>query len=220
MFELKYKITDADMKAVNKRIMWQFFIPYVIVALLGVAAGITAVVLQPHNELFVLGIILIVLASALLVCAVFMAIAPKNFVVSALLTDENVERTFEIGENGVTVKTPEQSDITVDYAEILKVKDKKNYALLYVGKDAVILMKDAIVSGGTFAELVSFVKEKTVKSPAKADGAQTDSEQAPDAEPAPAQEKSDGAETENGQASADEPEPATEQEKSDDAAEQ
>ncbi len=163
MFELKYKITDGDMKAVNKRIMWQFFIPYVIVSLLGLAAGVTAVVLQPKNELFVLGIILIVLAAILLVCAVLMAIAPKNFVVSALLTSDDTERVLEIGESGVTVKTPEQSDINVGYAEILKVRDKKTYALLYVGKDTVILLKDAVTSGGTFAELVEALKNKTSK---------------------------------------------------------
>lgn len=163
MFELKYKITDGDMKAVNKCIMWQFFIPYVIVSLLGLAAGVTAVVLQPKNELFVLGIILIVLAAILLICAVLMAIAPKNFVVSALLTSDDTERVLEIGESGVTVKTPEQSDINVGYAEILKVRDKKTYALLYVGKDAVILLKDAVTSGGTFAELVEALKNKTSK---------------------------------------------------------
>ncbi|MCH5162317.1 MAG: YcxB family protein [Clostridiales bacterium] len=168
MFELKYKITDADFKAVNKRIFLQYFIPYVIVALMGIGAGITAIALRPKTELFALGIILIVLAGILLACAVFMAIAPKNFVVSALNTDDNIERTLEIGESAVTIKTPDKSDITVRYSEILRIKIKKDYALLYVDKGSAVLVKDAIVSGGSFTELCELLKSKTVNAPVEA----------------------------------------------------
>lgn len=159
MFELKYKITDADMKAVNKGMMWRYFIIYAAVALLGIGAGIAAITAIDRTEMFVLGIILIVLASILLVCAILMAIAPKNFVASALLTGDT-ERTLSINDDGITVKTPEQSDITIGYFEITKVKDKKTHALLYVGKDVVLLVKDAIVSGGTFPELVELLNSK------------------------------------------------------------
>ncbi|MDE7463584.1 MAG: hypothetical protein K2M48_01020 [Clostridiales bacterium] len=187
MFELKYKITDADFKTVNKSLMWQFFIPYVIVALLGIAAGIAAITLRPGTEMLVLGIILIVLAAVLLVCAVLMAIAPKNFVASALLTSDDTERTFEIGDDGITIKTPEQKDINVGYNEILRVRDKKTYALLYVDKAAVVLLKDEIVSGGTYAELIAFLKGKTQNATAQPPAAEGTSEKAET--PAPAVEE-------------------------------
>ncbi len=169
MFELKYKITDADMKSVNTRIMWQYFIPYVVVALLGLAAGITATVLRPRTVIFVLGIILLVLAAILLVCAVLMSVAPKNFVASALLTSDETERGVVFSDKGITIKTPDQSDIHVDYAEILRVKNRKSYLLLYVDKDVVFLVKNAIVSGGTLEELYATIASKITRKPV-ADG--------------------------------------------------
>ncbi len=164
MFELKYKITPDDIKAVNKRIMWQYFIPYLIVSLAGLAAGIAATVLRPRTEILVLGIILLVLAAVLLVCTVMLLIAPKNFVVSAIIPDAETEHVFVFDDNGITIKTADQSDIKVSYSEINKVKDCKAYALLYIGKEQVLVVKDAVMSGRTLTDLIAYLKGKTDKS--------------------------------------------------------
>lgn len=160
MFELKYKLNDADVKAVNKRMMWTYFLPYMIVSLLGIAAGIAATVLRPRVEILVLGIILLVLAAVLCCCSVLLLIAPKNFVASALMTSDEVEREVTVDDNGVTVKTPDQSDIKLSFSEIYAVKNKKTYLLLYVGKDSVIIVKDAITSGQSLEQLFGFIKGK------------------------------------------------------------
>ena len=121
MFELKYKITDDDMKTVNKSIMWQYFIPYVIVAVLGLAAGIAAVVLNVRTDIFVLGIVLIVLGAILMCCTVLLLVAPKNFVASALVPSDTVERTVKIGADRIDIETPDKENIEIGYGEITKL---------------------------------------------------------------------------------------------------
>lgn len=160
MFELKYKITDADMTAVNKRIMRSYFIPYLTVSLVGLAAGITATVLRPRTDLLVLGIILIVLGALLLGCTALLAIAPKTFAVSALATSDELERTVKISDGGIAVDTDGQSETEFRYGEISCVKNRKNYLLCYVEKDAVVLIKDAVVCGGSLEDLYLFLKAK------------------------------------------------------------
>ncbi len=160
MFELKYKITQADVKSVNMSVMWMYFIPYLIASLVGIAVGITATVLRPRTEMLVLGIILIVLGAILLGCAILLAVAPKNFVVSALLPDENEERDVKFTEDNITVSTDGKSDIVIDYFELTKLKHKKTYILAYIGKEQVLILKDAVVSGQTLEELFAFIENR------------------------------------------------------------
>ncbi len=160
MFELKYKITDADMKAVNKSIMWMYFIPYVVVSLLGIGAGIAAIVLNIRTDIFVLGIVLTVLGAILLVCTILLAIAPKNFVASALATSDDVERTVKIGDDQIVIETPDHENIELSYGEITKLKNKKSYLLAYIGRDIVMIIKDAVVSGGTLEDAYNFISAK------------------------------------------------------------
>ena len=143
MFELKYKITDADMKKVNQSIMWQYFVPYLIVALLGIGAGVAAVILNIRTDVLVLGIVLLVLGAILLVCSVLLLIAPKNFVVSALVVSDSIYRTVKIGNERIDIETPGQENIELAYGEITKLKNKKSYLLAYVGKDIVLVLKDS-----------------------------------------------------------------------------
>ncbi len=157
MFKLKYKITDADMKAVNKSVMWLYFIPYLVVSLLGIGAGIAATVLHLRTELLVLGCILIALGAILLVLSVMLLIMPKNFGASALIKSDEFEREFIIDKTGITVKTDNQSDIYISYAEFTKLKNKTTYLIGYLGKEQVIVIKDAITEGGSFAELYDFL---------------------------------------------------------------
>lgn len=146
MFELKYKITDADMKKVNKSIMWQYFVPYLVVALLGIGAGVAAVVLNVRTDVLVLGIILLVLGAILLACTVLLLIAPKNFVLSALVVSDTIERTVKIGNERIDIITEGQENIELSYGEITKLKNKKTYLLAYVGKDIVLVLKDNSIS--------------------------------------------------------------------------
>lgn len=164
MFELKYKITDGDIKAVNKKVMWKYFIPYLSVSLLGLAVGIAATVLRPRVDLLVLGIILIVLGSLLLACSILLAIAPKTFVVSALLTSDDVERTVKIDGNGITVQTENQTDIIFASGEISKLVKYNNGLLAYVGKERVLLIKDAFTDQHTVDELYEFLKNRSAVS--------------------------------------------------------
>lgn len=161
MFTYKYKITDADMKAVNKRLMWSYFIPYLVVSLLGLGAGIAATILRPRTEILVFGILLIVLASILFGCSMLLLIAPKNFVVSALLTSDDTERTVTVGESGVAISTDGQQDIKLSLGDFVRFKNYKTYLLAYLDKDRVLLVKDAEQNGKTLAELFDFLKNRT-----------------------------------------------------------
>ena len=70
MFRLNYKITDGDIKAVNKKFMLFYFVLYLAVAVVGLTVGVIAVVLDPSKLMFVLGIILLVLGGILLLCSI------------------------------------------------------------------------------------------------------------------------------------------------------
>ncbi len=198
MFELKFKLTDADVKAVNTRLMWSYFIPYLIVSLIGLAAGIAAAVLKPRTEILVLGIVLIVLSAILLGCSVMLVIAPKNFVHSVLFPDNDVEREVIADDGGITVKTPEQSDITVSYGGVLRVKKAGEYVLVYGDKDSALIIKNAVTSGQSLDDFYEFLKSKTSAKRAAAptatnngDAQKTDSDNADSAQK-PESESVDG----------------------------
>lgn len=161
MFELKYKITDADMEKINKGIMWKYFIPYILVALAGIVVGIIATVFRPSVSITVLGIILLVLGTILAVCAVLLAILPKSFVMSVIIPDGSLERTVKFDDNGITVSTDDQSDITFGYGEVTNVKTNDLGLLLYFGSNRVlpVLSEDkALVAD--IAAAVCLVKTK------------------------------------------------------------
>lgn len=161
MFTFKYKITDADMKAVNKRLMWSYFIPYLAVSLVGLGAGIAATILRPRTEIMVFGILLIVLSAILFGCSMLLLLAPKNFVASALLTSVDTERTVTIGD-GIVIATEEQKDIELSLSEFIRFKNHKTYILAYLDKNRVLLIKDAEQNGKTLAEVFEHLKNRTV----------------------------------------------------------
>lgn len=154
MFELKYSVTDADMRAVNKKINLFYFTLYFCVAVCGLAVGITATVLKPTSLTYVAGIILTVLGGLLLACALLLLVAPKNALESAVPTGE-AELDVKIDHDGVTV-----GDTPLSYSDMTAVKNKKSYVLVYFGKTRVLLVKDAIASGGTLAELYAFISAR------------------------------------------------------------
>ena len=49
VFELKYRITDDDLKRINKSVMWKYFLMYLAVSLVGLAVGVVATVLRPRK---------------------------------------------------------------------------------------------------------------------------------------------------------------------------
>ena len=148
------------MKAVNKRLMWSYFIPYFVVALLGIGAGVAATVLRPRTEILVFGILLIVLSAILFGCSMLLLIAPKNFVASALLTSDDTERVVTVGDE-VTIVTEGQNDIKLALSEFVRFKNYKTYILAYIDKDRALLIKDAEQNGKTLAELFDYLKNRT-----------------------------------------------------------
>ena len=158
MFTLKYKITKDDVKKVNTGIMWKYFALYSVVALLGLGAGIAATILRPRTEMLVFGIILIVLGAVLLGCSILLTVSPKTFVASALLPDDEIERELNVDKYGITVHTDGHSDIYFRIGEISKVKTAKTGLLLYIGREQVLIVKDAVTSGQTITELGAFLK--------------------------------------------------------------
>lgn len=158
MFELNYKITDADIKAVNKKAMLFYFVLYLAVAVVGITVGVIAVVLDPSKLMYALGIILLVLGGILLLCAIMLLIAPKNFIASAVKPSDD-SLTVKIDENGISV-TSIGEDVKIPFASVAEVRDKKQYLLVFVAKDVALLVKDAITSGQGLPELFKFLSAR------------------------------------------------------------
>lgn len=158
MYELKYAITEKDIKAENKKLALFYFLLYFIIAVIGLAVGIVAVVINPQISIFVIGIIILVFAGLLAAVALLMMIAPKNLISSVVGTGDN-EHNVVIDKNGITVN----GDNVAAFADITKIKDRKTYLVVYTGKDTAFIVKDAITSGQAFAELKSYMTERQGK---------------------------------------------------------
>lgn len=155
MFELKYAITEKDIKAENKKLALFYFLLYFGVAVVGLAVGIVAVVINPQTSILVIGIIILVFSGLLAAVALLMMIAPKNLISSIVGTDDN-ELNVVIDKNGITV----DGENIAAFADITKIKDRKTYLVVYTGKDSAFLVKDAITSGQAFAELKTYMTER------------------------------------------------------------
>ena len=160
MFELKYKITERDLKDANFKVALKYFIAYLVVSLAGIGIGVAAIVTRPSTTLFVMGIILAILGGLLLVCSAMLMISPKSFVLSVLTPSEELERTVTISDKGVTISSDGPNAIELSYYDIIKVKNHKKYLLAYLDKAQALVIKDAVVSGGTLAELFAFLQSK------------------------------------------------------------
>lgn len=160
MFNFEYKITDGDVKSVNKSLMWSCFVPYIIVALVGIAAGVIAVVFNPRTEIFVFGILLLVFGGILVACCVLMLIAPSNFVASALMESDELNRHVVI-DGDITIKTEGQEDIHLAFCDLTKVKTFKDYLLAYIDKDRAVIVKNCESEGKTLKELALYIKSRS-----------------------------------------------------------
>lgn len=158
MFELKYAITEADMKAENKKIALFYFLLYFCVSVVGLAVGIVAVVINPQTFIFALGIVIIIFSALLFAVALLMMIAPKNLVASVIDASDD-ELDVVIDKNGVTVN---EQNIT-PFADITGIKNRKEYLVVYMGKDKVFIVKDKITSGQKLAELYAYMSERRGK---------------------------------------------------------
>ncbi|MDE6201364.1 MAG: hypothetical protein K2M47_05770 [Clostridiales bacterium] len=158
MFELKYAITANDIKAENKKLALFYFLLYFCVAVIGLAVGIVAVVINPQTSIFVIGIIILVFSALLAAVALFMLIAPKNLISSVIGTDDN-ELAVVIDKNGITVN----GDNIAAFADITKIKDRKTYLVVYTDKDKAFIVKDSITSGQAFDELTAYMTERQGK---------------------------------------------------------
>ncbi|MCH5155363.1 MAG: hypothetical protein J1F69_02045 [Clostridiales bacterium] len=155
MFELKYAITESDVRAENKKVSVFYFWLFFAVAAAGLAAGIVAVVLNPKTSVMVLGVIILVMSGLLMAIALLLLIAPKNMVHSAVQSGEE-ELNVVIDKNGITVN--EQN--VAPFAAITDIKNRKSYIAAYIGKDKVFIVKNHITSGGEFSELFSYMTER------------------------------------------------------------
>lgn len=160
-FELKYKMTDDDFKRINKSVMWKLFFMYFGVAVMGLTVGIVAAVLRPRTEILVFGIILIVLGAILLVFSALLLITPRSFVSSALMTSDDTEREVRFDDGGFSVSSDTKKEIKIAYAEIVRIKNKKSYLLLYLDRELALIVKDGITSGQTLGELYNYLLVKT-----------------------------------------------------------
>ena len=158
MFELKYVITAGDIKAENKKLTLFYFLLYFGVAVIGLAVGIVAVIINPQTTILVIGIIILVFSGLLAAVALLMMIAPKNLVSSVVGTDDN-ELNVVIDKNGITV----DGNNIAAFADITKIKDRKTYLVVYTGKDTAFLVKDNITSGQAFSELKTYMTERQGK---------------------------------------------------------
>lgn len=155
MFELKYQITEGDILAENKKIAMFYFCMFFIVAAVGLAAGIVAVVLSPQKTIFVMGIIILVFSGLLMAIALFMLIAPKNLVSGAVEAGED-DRSVVIDKNGITVDGNNVSR----FVDITKIKNRKTHLVAYIGKDKIFVVKNNITSGQSLTELLSYMTER------------------------------------------------------------
>lgn len=151
MFELNYEVTSADMKAVNKKNAMFYFWLYIAVAIVGIAVGIVAVILHTETFMFVLGILILVIAGILAVCALLLLIAPKTLLTSAVPVDKQM--TVVVDKNGITV----DGEPLCPFADVLSVKNKKDYLLVTVAKDKVVVVKNP---DGTLDELYAYMSER------------------------------------------------------------
>lgn len=157
MFNLKYTLTADDLKAENKKLALFYFALYFTVAVIGLAVGVAAVVVNPQVTILVMGIIILVFAALLCAVSLLLLIAPKNLVVG--VADEDGEKEVTIDKHGITVN----GQSLAAFADITKIKNRKTYLVVYLGKDRVFIVKNAITSGQTFDELYAYMSERQGK---------------------------------------------------------
>lgn len=158
MFELKYAFTDRDLRAENKRATLFYFLLYGIVAVVGLAVGIVAVVLDSSKSIFVIGIIILVFSGLLMCVALFMLIAPKTLMSGAIAPSDD-ELSVAVDKHGITAN----GENIAEFADITKIKDRKTFIVAHLGKDKIFILKDAITSGQTIAELRAYMTERQGK---------------------------------------------------------
>lgn len=185
MFTLGYTVTAADMRAENKRLALFYATLYMAIAAVGIAVGIVSTVIRADTFMLVLGIVLTALGAILMLCAILLLAAPKTMLASAVPTDTPLE--VVIDKNGITAN----GETVCAFADISRIKIRKTHLALTVGKDLIVIIKDAIASGGTFNELREYMSERAGKMllSVPEQGATYSSEQATDISPAEQTEK-------------------------------
>lgn len=196
-FELNYKITDKDIRSLNNRVLFMYFGLYGAVALLGLGVGIAAIVLHTSIAMLVMGIALTVLGGFLLVCSILLLIAPKNYIVSAVLPSDEIVRHVVFDEDGIHVDA-EGGAIEFDYHTLGRISNRKTHLLVYIDGKRALLVKDENLTGGTLYDLFAFIcTKKYSNNPDEQDAVET--QQAEESEKAGESEQNDTAETSDGE---------------------
>lgn len=153
MYQLKYDITESDLKSVNSRIARFYYTLYFIVSLVGMGVGLAAIFVRFHQIMYIMGIALTALGGLLFLLALLLAVAPKSMIKSVVPVGEvnakidTDSRTIEVEAGGQT------SEYT--FMQVSRVKDYGSYILVYLGGSNALLVKDGIVSGQALVTLYS-----------------------------------------------------------------
>lgn len=157
MFELKYSLTDDDMKKIGKATGTRRTVLYLTASAIGLGVGITAVALRPDTLLFVCGIILIVMCT-LLATLTLVLLFSKTTLDSVLPTD-GTELAVTVTHDNITVRNGEETTEFM-YEDMTGVRLFGAYMLVYFGKTRVLPFKNAIASGGSSLELYEYVEKR------------------------------------------------------------
>lgn len=154
MFELKYGITDGDIKAASRAVNLLYVIVYLCVAAAGLVVGIIGIVLHTSTFMFALGIVITVFGGILLVLAVLLTVAPQKAFDSIVGTSES-EFAVSITHENITVVNGEKTT-ELSYTDMTSVRLRKNYIIAYFGKLDVLLIK----SDGNAKEVYEYIEKR------------------------------------------------------------
>lgn len=159
MFELKYKISESDIKSINARTASVYCLMYGCGGGLGVITGGFACAfgeISSKTHMLALGIVLVVLGCVLCCFALWMALAPKKLFVCAVPIGD-AESDVIVDETGITVN----GENIATFVDIKNAVFRKNSTIeVFCRNDKVFVIKDAITSGQTLAELYSYISER------------------------------------------------------------
>lgn len=142
-YEHNYKRTDII--DYNVRYFIRYIIVYLAIAAVCIAVGVSVAVIRREQTLgFIASIALAVCGGLLLVCAVFMAITPKNYYKCLFKLDPDTDAlehvVVEFLESGFTVSVRE-SILEFNYDVIDKMVETKDAYVLVCGRKILPIVK-------------------------------------------------------------------------------
>lgn len=154
MYELKYAVTERDLKEASKAVNLRYVIIYLCIAAAGLAVGILSIVLSDSSFMHVTGIIVTVFGGLLLVLACLLAFIPQKAFDSVTETGDD-EKEVSITHDNITVKNGETVK-ELSYCEMTAVKLRKRYIIAYFGKYSALIIKP----NGNAKEIYEYIEKR------------------------------------------------------------